>query len=159
MGKSLSHLSSEASQKTNVPGETTPILTFEPDNGTVLRLLNRVSQGSAAGIPVFMDLNNYGGGDLPTDTKMIFRVLRPTDDEPIAVSVAEYNIAPFNSLTTSQQRNSDNIDSVKVELKADRVNVRDSDELRVEINSSQEIRWGYSEFYFARAAVEEFSED
>jgi hypothetical protein len=155
MGKSLSNLSQEATEETNTTGETTPILTVEPDDGTMLRLLNRVPTGSGSGIPVFAVLKDGSDNYLPVDTTLIFRVLRPTDDTPVAVSVAEPHIAPWNSLSTAEQRNSENIDSVKIQLQGDRINIRDSDVLRVEVESSAQIDWSNSELYFAREGVEE----
>ncbi len=155
MGKSLSYLSDIATQETNTTGETTSILEVDPKDGTLIRLLNRVSTGNAKGIPVIAKLKDGAGNDLPADTKLIFRVVRPTDDEPVAVSVAEDNIAAWNGLSTAEQRNEENIDSVKVELKGNAVNVRDKDLFRVDINSSAQIDWANSEFYFVREGVEE----
>lgn len=155
MAKSLSHLSSEATQKTNTTGVTTPILEVDPDSGTLIRLLNKVSTGEAPGLPVIAKLQDTNGNDLPTDTKLILRVLRPTDDEPQPVSVAEDNIAAWNGLTTAEQRNEENIDSVKLRLKGDRINIRDKDTLRVEVDSSTAIDWANSELYFVREGVQE----
>jgi hypothetical protein len=152
--KSLSYLSDEATQRTNVAGTTTEILEVDPDQGTLTKLLNRVSTGDAPGLPVFMDLNDAGDNDLPADTELILRVLRPTDDEPVAVSVKEDNIAAWNGLSVSQQRNEENIDQVKIELKGD-INVRDKDTLFVEVDSSAQIDWSNSELYFAREGVHE----
>jgi len=155
MGKSLSHLSSIATQQTNTTGETTPILEFDPNDGTLIRLLNQVETGSAEGLPIIAKFKDSAGNDLPADTKLIFRVLRPTDDEPVSVSVAEDNIAAWNGLSTAEQRNEENIDAVKIELQGDRINVRDKDTLRVEINSSEQIDWSNAEFYLVREGVEE----
>jgi hypothetical protein len=155
MSKSLSHLSSEATQQTNTTGETTPILEIDPDDGTFLRFLNRVSVGEAAGLPIIAQFKNGGNNYLPSDTALILRAVRPTDDSPVAVSVQEDNIAPWNGLSTSEQRNEENIDSVKTQLKGAQVNIRDVDTLRVEINSSDQIDWTNSELYFVREGVEE----
>lgn len=153
--KSVSHLADEAVQATNAVGILTPILEIEPEDGTLLRLLNRVSNGDAPGLPIYADLRDSNDAPLPTDTTLILRAVRPTDDDPTAVSVAEKHIAPWNDLTTAEQRDEDNIDSVKIELVGDRVNIRDKDVLRVDIESSAEIDWSNSEFYFAREGVEE----
>lgn len=155
MAKSLSHLSNEATQETNVTGKTDTVLSVNPNDGTLLRFLNRVSTGSARGLPLIMKLRDANDNVLPADTKLIFRVLRPTDDEPVPVSVAEDNIAPWNGLTTQEQRNEENIDAVKIELSGEKINIRDKDVLRVEINSSAQIDWANSELYFLREAVEE----
>jgi hypothetical protein len=157
MGKSLSNLSSIATEKTNTTGETTPILEVDPTDGTLIRLLNMVSTGNSKGLPIFAKLKDSNDNDLPTDTKLILRVQRPTDDEPVTVSVAEDNIAPWNNLTTAEQRNEENIDAVKVVLKGRAVNIRDADLLTVELNSSTQIDWSNSELYFAREGVEERS--
>jgi hypothetical protein len=161
MSKSLSYLSDIATQNTNTTGTTTPILTIDPTNGTLIRLLNMVATGSAAGLPLFMDLNDSGDNDLPSDTEFVLQVERPTDDEPITVSRKEDNIAAWNGLTISEQRNEENIDSAKIMLRGDgqpaerQVNIRDKDVLYVSINSSAQIDWSNSELYFANEAVQE----
>jgi len=154
-GKSLSYLSDIATQETNVAGVTTPILSVSPENGTMLKFLNAVSTGDAEGLPIIAKLQDGAGNDLPPDTELVLRVERPTDDEPITVSVKEDNIAAWNGLSTSEQRNEENIDAVKIELQGGAVNVRDKDELTVELNSSAQIDWGNSELYFLREAVRE----
>lgn len=155
MGKSLSHLSTEATQQTNVTGTLTPILQITPDNGVYLQFHNRVSQGSSQGLPVFMDLRDSGDNPMPTDTEVLFRVERPEDDDPSAVSVREYNIAAWNQLAIGDQRDKDNIDAVKFELTSRRINVRDDDVLTMEVDSSAQVDWSNSELYFAREGVEE----
>ena len=153
--RSLSHLSDDVTQEQNTTGILTPILTLSPDNGTMVRLLNAVSQGKAPGLPIFGQFKDGSDNYLSTDTTLIFRAVRPTDDDPVAVSVAEKNIAPWNNLTTAEQRNEENIDAVKVELKGERVNIRDKDILQVAIESPDQIDWANSEFYVARQGVTE----
>jgi len=156
MGKSLSHLSSEVTQQQNTAGVTTPILEIDPEDGTLLRLLNRVATGSAEGLPLIMKLFDDAGNQLPADTELILQVQRPTDDEPISVSVKEDNIAAWNGLSTAEQRNEENIDSVKVELKGSRINIRDRDTAYLAINSSEVVDWSQgSEVYFMREGVQE----
>jgi hypothetical protein len=151
--KQLSHLSDEATQETNVAGVTTPILTTTPDQGTLLRLLPAVSMGKAQGLPIYMDLRDSNDDPLPVDTSFVLRALRPTNDEPVTVSVKEDNIASWNNLSVPEQRNEDNVDAVKIELKGDRVNVRDKDTLRFEVESSAVIDWSNSELYVEREGV------
>lgn len=155
MGKSISHLSDEATQVQNDTGVTTPILEVDPTNGTMLKLLNRISTGDAKGLAIIMKLKDSNDDLLPTDTEFILRVFRPTDDEPSPVSIKEDNISPWNGLSTSEQRNEENIDSVKHVLKGDAINIRDKDTLRFEINSSAQIDWSNSELYVVREGVEE----
>lgn len=155
--KRLSHLSSEATQKTNTTGVTTPILEVDPDQGTKIRLLNMVFGGE--GLPIYQDLNDSAGNPLPDDTEFIIRAVRPTDDEPQAVSVKADNIAPWNQLTIQEQQNEENRESVRVELKGAAINIRYKDTLRFEINSSTQIDWANSELYVARPGVEEHSFD
>jgi len=154
-GKSLSHLSAIATQETNTPGVTTSILSVEPEQGTMLKLRNYVSTGAAEGLPLIAKLKDQNGNDLPADTELVLRVERPTDDEPVTVSIKADNIAPWNGLSTSEQRNEENIDAVKVELQGSAVNVTHNDILTVEVNSSAKIDWANSELYFLREAVRE----
>jgi len=155
MGKSISHLSDVVTQRTNDVGVTTPILEINPENGTRLRFLDAVPTGASRGLPVIAKFRDSNNNKLPTDTELIFRVMRPTDDSPVAVSVQEDNIAAWNGLSTEKQRNEENIDSVKVRMNGQAVNVRDRDTLRVELDCSKEIDWSNSEFYIVREGVEE----
>lgn len=155
-GKSLSYLSDVATTVENTPGVTTPILEVEPENGTLLAFLNRVSTGDAEGMPLIADLVDQDGNPMPTDTELILRVERPTDDEPITVSTKVDNISSWNALSTKEQRNEENIDAVKIELNGSRINVRgNKDVFTVEVNSSATINWDQSEIYFVREAVRE----
>lgn len=151
--KSLSNLSAIATEKTNITGVTTPILEVDPDDGTMLKLLQQVLGGH--GLPIYMDLQDSNGNDLPDDTEFLLRVKRPTDDEPQSVSVKEDNIAVWNKKTVSEQQNEENRDAVRVELKGQFVNVRYKDLLRFEINSSTQIDWANSELYVDRNGVQE----
>lgn len=156
MGKSLSHLSPEATQETNTADVLTPILTIDPTDGVFLQLHNRVSQGKAVGLPIIFKLRDSANNLIDVDSKMLLRVERPEQDEPTAVSVAENNLAAWRDLTTAEQRDEDNIDSVKVELKDDNVNVRDKDTLTVEVDSPDVVDWANSELFFVREGVDEF---
>lgn len=155
MGKSISHLSDVATQRTNTTGTTTPVLEVNPEDGTKLKLHNRISTGEAPGLAVIMKLQDSNGDDLPADTEVILQAERPTDDQPVAVSVKEDNIAAWNGLSTADQRNEENIDSVKIVLVGGAVNIRDKDVLYVSVNSSAQIDWSNSEFYIVREGVEE----
>ena len=156
-GKSLSNLSSEATEEQNAAGVLTPILEIEPDDGTLISLLNNVDTGSGEGLPIIADLRDSDGNQISTNTELVLRVVRPTDDTPVAVSVREDNIAAINQLSVKEQRNEENIDSVKVELKGDRINVRDRDVLRVELDSPDVVDWSNSELFFYRQGVEQTS--
>jgi hypothetical protein len=157
--KSLSYLSDIVTQEQNRTGITSPILVVDPDDGTLIRLLNDHPTADSEGLPIFADFRDGGDNPLPTDTKLILRAVRPTDDEPTAVSVAETNIAPWNNLSVAEQRNEENIDAVTIELKGDRINIRDKDILRVELDSAAQVDWTNSQFYFARKSIRELDFD
>jgi hypothetical protein len=71
------------------------------------------------------------------------------------VSVEEDNISTYINKTVAEQQNVDNIDAVKHELQGKAVNIRDVDDLAVEINSSAQIDWSNSSLYVERSGVEE----
>lgn len=161
MGKSISHLAGqeETTQETNTADVLTPILSIDPTNGVFLQFHNRVSQGRAPGLPIIMDLRDSSNNAISVDSTLILRVERPEDDEPTAVSVAEKNLAAWDDLTTAEQRDEDNIDAVKVELKSENVNVRDKDTMTVDLNSPDVVDWSNSELFFVREGVDEFPLD
>jgi len=154
-GKSLNHLSSEATQVTNQTGIQDAILEIEPDDGTLISLFNNVDTGDGEGLPIFADLRDSSDNQLATSTDIVLTVERPTDDQPVTVSVKEDNIASYNQLTVSEQRNEENIDSVKHELRGDKINIRYTDVLNVEIDAASAIDWSNSELYFYRQGVEQ----
>lgn len=143
----VSHLSKYATQDTNTTGEMTPILTYDPENGTKLQLRNKVQKGSEMGVPFAMTLQDSAGVDLPDDTEVLVRVERPLDESPLVVSEKIKNISSWNVLTQQDQRNSENIDATKIELKGKIIEVRDVDTLRIEVKSSAQIDWANSELY------------
>ena len=53
MQRVLSNESDIATRKTNIPGELHPILSFSPNPGRVLKLVNKTERGQATGIPIF----------------------------------------------------------------------------------------------------------
>lgn len=156
-GKSLSNLSKEATEVQNAAGVLTPILEIEPEDGTMISLLNDVDTGNGEGLPIFADLRDDNGNQISTNTGMVLRAVRPTDDSPVPVSVKDDNIAPYNQLSVKEQRNEENIDSVKIELRGDRINIRDRDVLRVELESPEVVDWSNSELFFYRQGVEQMS--
>jgi hypothetical protein len=154
--RSVSYQDSIATQNINTTGVTTSILDVDPEGGTRLKLVeNADSIPGGPGLPIFAKFKDSNDNDLPTDTELVLRVDRPTDDEPITVAQKEFNIASWNQLSIKDQRNSEKIDSVKLELNGSAVNVRDKDTLSIEINGSTKIDWSNSELYIPRAAVRE----
>lgn len=143
----ITHLSQYATQKTNSTGELSPILEFDPENGTVEQIKNNVEKGSEEGVPVYMDLRDANNNPLPNDTEVLFRVDVPSKEQPIVVSERLENIAAWNSLSLTEQRNDENVDAVKLDLKGKVINVRHFDLLRVDIVASAQIDWANSEFY------------
>lgn len=153
----LSNISEEATQKQNVTGVMTPILTFSPDDGLAFIIENRVPMGSAVGVPIYADLRDTNGDPLPLDTEVALQYQRPTDDDWQTVSMKWRNIQNYNSRTISEQQNEEYIDRAKHELKGDRLAVRDIDMWAVSILSSKEIDWSQSKLYVEEKAVSEVS--
>lgn len=152
---SLYHGSDVVSQEQNTPGVKTPILTVEPEDGTKIEFLNRVSVGSAAGLPIYAKLRDSNGDPLPVGTSMVLTARKAGEDDYSNVSEVVGDIRAYNNQDISDQQNSENVDSVKVELNGELVSIRDIDDFRVELDSSVQIDWDQSEFYFDRRAVNE----
>lgn len=140
----------------NTPGEMTPIMIVEPENGTGLQFRNQVPQGSATGLPIYADLVDVNGDPLPVDTSIVLTAKQPGDAKRSAVSNAEDNISAYNNKSISEQQDALHVDSVKHELKGAAVNVRDIDEFAVEIETDVAIDWSQSSLYFERQGVREF---
>ena len=155
MGKNLNHNSNIVETVANSPNELTPIFTVDPEDGTYVTIENEVSQGDAAGIAIYAKLFDADGDPLPTDTTMVLSGRRPGDTRYQTLSYEQDNISTYNNKSISDQQDSNHVDSVKHELKAERVNIRDVDEFAVEINSDVAIDWGESKLYFERTGVSE----
>lgn len=155
MSKTLSNISTIATEETNTTGELTSILTVTPDDGTNLVLRGAVPRGDQVGIPIFAKLKDSAGDDLPQDTTIALRYEDPLMDSPQVVSFPQDHIRPYNSLSIQDQQNEEFIDSVKHELKGQALVVDDVDVLEVAIESSEQIDWANSQLTFADNAVKE----
>lgn len=151
---SIDYLDDRVTQENNTTGVRTPILVVDPDQGTKLVFKNRVPVGTAPGIPVYADLRDSNNNQLPNDTELILTAQRPEDNDFSAVSEVVGNISFYNNNNISEQQSEERIDQGKIELDGE-LHIRDVDTLRVEANSSVQISWSNSEFYFDRRAVEE----
>lgn len=149
----------------NDTGHMTPILTLEPDQGTWIRILNSVSQGVKAGLPLFLDLKDTNGDDLPSNTRLVFRVKRAGMTRAVEVSKELKSIAFWNMKDINTQQDKDQIDNTKLELAypeasgqqnaaRSHVDVRDIDEFQVCIESTTQVDMSKSAVYLGSEAVE-----
>jgi len=161
MGKTLSNISSEATEVTNTTGVLTPILELQPEDGLVLILLNMVAKGDEAGIPIAARLQDSNENDLPLDSDFALGFEAPSDDDFTVVSEVRDNIEPYRQLSLKEQFNERFIDATKTELKGDatRLVARDVDTIYVLVDSSSQIDWSNSRLTINEKAVREVSED
>lgn len=148
----LSNISDEATEQTNTTGVRTPILDFQAEDGTVIILHNEAD--GEAGIPVYASLQDTNGNDLPLDTEMVFTFESNIDDSASAVSDVRDNIQPWRARGVAEQQNEEYVDSVRVPLKGQRLVITNVDTLHVELDSSTQIDWSNSSFYFDQRYVE-----
>ncbi|MGB9953689.1 hypothetical protein ACOZ4F_14985 [Haloarcula marismortui] len=152
----------------NAPGSPvpTPILEITPERGQFLRFLNRVAKGQESGIPIYMDLRDANGDPLPTKSELFLAIEPSGHETTMRVSEALKNISQYNQLSVNEQRNVDNVDSVKVELQnpeglpnggqpTDKIDVRDIDTLYLLLDSPAQIDHSNSEIYIDSNAVEQ----
>lgn len=145
MSETLSNLGTpkvDATEKTNVPGQMTNILEFQPIDGMVLTLLNR-----GGGIPFQMDLRDANGDPLPLDTEVEIVYDAPHLQRPQTVSESLANIGTYNRLSIKEQQNEDYVEQTRISLNGQKLVVRDIDIASVAIESSQEIDWSNSRIY------------
>jgi hypothetical protein len=161
MSRTLSNVSSEATEETNTQGELTPILEVSPDDGRVIRIQGRVPQGKAVGVPIYADLRDSNDDPLPLDTEIALAYRAPGARTFEVVTERKDNIRPYRQLAVKEQQNTEHIDAVKFQLKdgAAALDVRDIDDLLVVVEASANIDWGNSRLYFEEKGVAEFSED
>lgn len=161
MSKSLSNISSEATEEQNTPGILSPILRIEPDDGLALVLQNNVNVGDEAGIPVAANLENSDGEDLPIETDLALGFRQPGDDDFTVVSEVKSDIEVFNLLSLTEQRETDKIDATKIKLKggARQLIVGENDELLVLAEGPEQIDFDNSRLSLNENAVTEVSMD
>lgn len=156
MTKSLSNISSIATEETNTTGVLDSVLAIQPDDGTSLIFQNGVERGDQiVGIPIFASLQDSGGSDLPQDTRVALEFERPTDDNPSVVSEPKENTRVYRSLSLKEQQNEEYIDRTKHVLKDKMLVVRDVDTLYVSVDSSAQIDWSNSQLTFDENAIRE----
>jgi len=156
MTKSLSNISTIATEETNITGTLDSILEIEPEQGTSIILQNGVDRGDQiVGIPIFAELQDSNGNDLPQDTRIALEYEAPTDDNPSTVSEPKENIRVYRSLSVKEQQNEEYIDRTKHVLKDKMLVVRDVDSLYVSVESSAQIDWSNSQVTFDENAIRE----
>ncbi len=152
----LSNIHEYATEVINTTGLRTPILEISPEDGIFLSILNNATRGSEVGVPVYADLRDSNDDQLPLSTELLFEFEAPgNDSDRNRVSEVRDNIQPYNTLSIKEQQDEEFIDSVKIPLLGDLVNVRDIDTFYVSIESSKEIDWQYSQLYIEGSAVAE----
>jgi len=152
MTETLSNLGTrqvEATEKTNVVDQPTSVLGFSPIDGMVLDISNM----GGAGFPIQTKLRDANGDPLPLDTEVTFRWDAPHLDQPQVVSYKLSNIGTFRRLSIKEQQNEEYRDRTRVELKGSSLVIEDIESLEVFLESSEQIDWGNSEFYFDDKAV------
>ncbi|MFB6302774.1 MAG: hypothetical protein ABEH78_07945 [Haloferacaceae archaeon] len=149
----ISNIHEFATQRTNTTGVRTPILEIQPDDGLLLQILNQVARGSAEGVPIYADLKDSTGSDLPLGTSLVFEYERPEADDTRRVSEVRDNIQPYRNLTITEQQDEEYVDAVKLPLLGRALNVRDIDKWYISIDSSAQIDWANSSLYIEGNAV------
>lgn len=134
-----------------------PILEVSPERGTFLRFLNAVIKGTVQGIPIYMQLRDSNGDLLPVNTEIKLELEVAGMDKEMVVSETMKSTDQYRTLSVSEQRDTDNIDSTKFTLQypdaapqsgpTPKVDVRDIDALYVTIDSAVQVDWSQSVLY------------
>ncbi len=162
MGRTLSNASDIATELTNIPGELDSVLSFSPEAGRVLQLINNVERTEEVGIPVFMKLKDADGNDLPVDTEVALEFMSPDRERPLVASQVRRNIEDYRILSLTEQRKEEYIAGTLIKLR-DHAETDETrtlgaghlDEIRVSIRSPTEIDWSNSQISIYEAAVRE----
>ena len=151
MTETLSNLGTEkvdTVEKTNVPGQMTDILAFQPIDGIHPTLHNR-----GGGIPFQMDLRDANDDPLPLDTKLEIVYDAPHLKRPQTVSETLANIGTYNRLSIKEQQNEDYIEQTRIGLSGAKLEIRSIDWVSIAVNTSEEIDWANSRVYMAKENV------
>ncbi len=159
MSEDLSNLGTdrvEATKKTNVTGQMTPILEFSPIDGMEMDISNFSSGGE--GVPVIAELRDSNGDLLPLDTQLTIEYDAPHLDKPETVAHTLSNIRVYRELSVKEQQSEEYRERTRVNLKGRELEVRDIDSALISIESSEEIDWDESRVYVDGDAVTVHSE-
>lgn len=154
MAESLTNMGSQnvdAEELTNTAGKMDPILRLSPVDGLML-ILSQRARGES-GIPLYMELKDSNGNDLPLDTELVLRWDAPGKTQPEVVSEKFDNIRPWRTLSLSDQQNTDYEDQVRISLNGRELQVLDIQNFELAIRSSEVVDWGNSRVEFAREHV------
>lgn len=154
MAETLSNLGTskvDAEEQTNVTGQMTAILAFSPIDGMKMDVSNIVD--GQTGVPVYLNLKDSAGNDLPMDTELTVRWDAPHLDQPQVVAFTLSNIRQYRTLSIKDQQNEDYRDRTRVELKGAELTVEDTEEMQIAIECSDQIDWANSEAYVDENAV------
>lgn len=135
----------DAEQKTNVTGQMTDVLTFSPIDGLRLTLDNIVN--GETGIPIYLDLKDGNGDDLPLDTTLTLRFDAPHLDQTQVVAYSLSNIRQYVNLSIKDQQNADYRDRTRISLKGRSLIVEDTESVSISIKSDTQIDWSQSQAY------------
>lgn len=144
---SLSHQSDVVTQMTNIPGTMSPILAIQPEDDLIYSFLNAILRGDKKGFPLVAKFKDGGDTNLPVNSKLLLQAKRPGDAQPVQVSEPVDTIAAWNGQDLTTQRDVEHVDSVKIPLRGERINIRDVDELYLSIESPTAIDWANAEAY------------
>ena len=154
MSETLSNIGTskvDAEEQTNDLGILSTILSFQPIDGMEMVVQNSV--GGKRGIPIYAELKDSNGNDLPLDTVVAIRWDAPHLDQPKIVSYKLDNIRQYRTLSIKEQQSEDYRERTRQELKGSSLTVEDNEEMQVAVKSSEEIDWSNSTLYVDENAV------
>jgi hypothetical protein len=160
MSESLSNLGSEnytATEEENITGTLSSILTLTPDDGLMFVIRNVVD--GHTGVPIYAELRDSNGDDLPLDTDMAVRYQSPQMEQPQVVSFKYQNLRPYRTLSLTQQQDAEFRQQVRHELKAPALQVRDIDDMEIALDSDTTIDWANSRVEVGRRHVDIVSKE
>ncbi len=137
-----------------VADHETAVVTYSPDRGTAIRILNAVAAGSSSGLPLYLKPRDSNGDPLPVGSTTVWlAVKRAGQSSYHRISERITNIGHYvrNDLTT--QQDADNIDQSKIDLQypeaSDKtgtpssVRIRDIDDVAIMVDST--VAWSEAE--------------
>jgi len=100
-----------------VADHETAVLTFSPDRGTAVRILNAVAAGSSSGLPLYLKPRDSNGDPLPIGTTTVYLAVKRAGQRSFhRISEEITNIGHYVRNDVTTQQDADNIDQSKVDL-------------------------------------------
>ena len=139
----------------NVAGRLDPVLTVDPLEGRFVRINNGGGRGTGTGLPIYADLVDTNGNQMPVGTRLALGYKSQTAENFEVVSEVHESIIPYREYSVPGQQDPDHVDQVKHDMDARYYEVPYVDEFYLLLESDQTLDPNASTIVFEPNYIED----